>query len=89
MNNGNLTSQIVGETTDVEVWLSRAGLRFKGLGIDEGSVIIRKQWREYQAAVQRCCVVLHLPPERVQLGGVYAFLRIPNVQAQFTQNNII
>ncbi|HYW19267.1 MAG TPA: hypothetical protein VE956_08120 [Nodularia sp. (in: cyanobacteria)] len=89
MFNKNIFSEPIGETTDVEVWLLRAGLKFSELSNDALSISIRKQWREYQAAVQRCCAVLHLPPERVQLGGVYAFLRIPDVQAQFTQNNTI
>lgn len=81
MNNDNLVSQIVGETTDVEVWLSRAGLRFEDLGKDEGSVTIRKQWREYQAAVHRCCVALGQTPAEIQLSGVYANLRIPSILA--------
>ena len=68
----------VGETTDVETWLSRAGLKFEDLDKDPISVAIRRQWREYQTAVHRCCVALHKTPERVQLGGVYAKLRIPN-----------
>ncbi|WP_392532671.1 hypothetical protein [Nostoc sp. C117] len=67
----------VGETTDVESWLIRSGLRFSDLGNDTASRAIRKQWREYQAAVQRCCAVLHLPPSQVQLAGDYANLRIP------------
>ena len=68
---------ILGETTDVESWLIRAGLRFSDLGDDAASIAIRKQWREYQAAVQRCCATLHQPPSRVQLSGDYANLRIP------------
>jgi hypothetical protein len=74
----NPIPEILGETTDVESWLIRAGLRFSDLGNDAASMEIRKQWREYQAAVQRCCAVLHQPPSRVQLSGDYANLRIPN-----------
>ncbi|MBD2680242.1 MULTISPECIES: hypothetical protein [Nostoc] len=77
MDNINPIPEIVGETTDVEVWLIRAGLKFSDLGDDAGSIAIRKQWREYQAAVQRCCAILHQPPSKVQLGGDYAKLRIP------------
>ncbi|MEH1943821.1 MAG: hypothetical protein V7L01_26870 [Nostoc sp.] len=73
----NSIPEIVGETTDVEAWLIRAGLRFSDLGNDAASVAIRKQWREYQAAVQRCCASLHQPPSRIQLSGDYAILRIP------------
>ncbi|MBD2249076.1 hypothetical protein H6G96_39110 [Nostoc sp. FACHB-892] len=79
MFNKNIFSEPIGETADVEVWLLRAGLKFSDLGNDTLSISIRKQWRKYQAVVQRCCAVLHLPPERVQLGGVYDFLRIPDV----------
>ncbi|MBD2248058.1 hypothetical protein [Nostoc sp. FACHB-888] len=82
-------SEPIGETTDVEVWLLRAGLKFSDLGNDALSISIRKQWREYQAAVQICCAVLHLTPERIQLGGVYSLLRIPDFQIKFTQNNTI
>ncbi|MDF5710693.1 MAG: hypothetical protein PUP90_24240 [Nostoc sp. S4] len=78
MNDINPIPEIVGETTDVESWLIRAGLRFSDLGDDAASRAIRKQWREYQAAVQRCCVALHQPPSQVQLGGDYAKLRIPS-----------
>ncbi len=39
-------------------------------------ITTRKQWCEYQAAVQRCCAIFHQPPERVQLSGVYQKLRI-------------
>ncbi|MEH2157950.1 hypothetical protein [Nostoc sp.] len=74
----NSIPEIVGETTDVESWLIRAGLRFSDLGNDAASIAIRKQWREYQAAVHRCCVTLHQPPSRVQLSGDYANLRIPS-----------
>ncbi|MEH1770138.1 hypothetical protein [Nostoc sp.] len=77
MKNINPISEIVGETTDVESWLIRAGLRFSDLGEDAESIAIRKQWREYQAAVHRCCVTLHQLPSHVQLGGDYANLRIP------------
>lgn len=77
MENIDPIPEMVGETTDVEVWLIRAGLRFSDLGDDAGSIAIRKQWREYQAAVQRCCAVLHQSPAKVQLGGDYAKLRIP------------
>lgn len=81
MFNNNLFSEPFGETTDVEIWLSRAGLKFEDLGNDATSIAIRKQWREYQAAVQRCCATLHQPPERVQLNGVYQKLRIPSSEA--------
>jgi hypothetical protein len=74
----NPIPEILGETTDVESWLIRAGLKFSDLGNDAASTAIRKQWREYQAAVQRCCAVLHQPPSRVQLSGDYAKLRIPS-----------
>ncbi|WP_223280050.1 hypothetical protein [Nostoc sp. PA-18-2419] len=77
MNEINPIPEIIGETTDVESWLIRSGLKFSDLGDDATSRAIRKQWREYQAAVQRCCVVLHQPPSQVQLGGDYAKLRIP------------
>lgn len=78
MENINFIPEPIGETTEVEAWLSRAGLKFEDLGNDAVSIAIRRQWREYQAAVHRCCVALHQPPERVQLSGVYANLRIPN-----------
>ncbi|MEH2381556.1 MAG: hypothetical protein V7K27_22155 [Nostoc sp.] len=78
MENINPIPEIVGETTDVESWLIRAGLRFSDLGNDAASIAIRKQWREYQAAVQRCCATLHQPPSSVQLSGDYAKLRIPS-----------
>ncbi|MBD2773951.1 hypothetical protein [Iningainema tapete] len=78
MKSDNFISSPVGETTDVEVWLFRAGLRFEDLGSDDASTAIRMQWREYQAAVQKCCAILRLPPERVQLCGVYTRLRIPD-----------
>ncbi|MHC5727234.1 MAG: hypothetical protein ACYT04_75025 [Nostoc sp.] len=77
MENINPIPEIVGETTDVESWLIRAGLRFSDLGNDAASIAIRKQWREYQAAVQRCCATLHQPPSSVQLSGDYGKLRIP------------
>jgi hypothetical protein len=77
MENTNYIRQILGETTDVESWLIRAGLRFSDLGDDAASIAIRKQWREYQAAVQRCCAILQQPPSCVQLSGDYAKLRIP------------
>ncbi|MBC1238894.1 hypothetical protein VF14_32350 [Nostoc linckia z18] len=77
MDKINPTPEIVGETTDVEVWLIRAGLKFCDLGNDAASKAIRQQWREYQAAVHRCCVLLHKPPSKVQLSGDYARLRIP------------
>ncbi|MBN3890158.1 MAG: hypothetical protein HWQ43_13635 [Nostoc sp. JL31] len=73
----NYIPEIVGETTDVESWLMRAGLRFSDLGDDAASIEIRRQWREYQAAVHRCCVTLHQPPSGIQLSGDYASLRIP------------
>ncbi|MBC6432451.1 hypothetical protein FM036_17485 [Nostoc sp. HG1] len=75
----NSIPEILGETTDVETWLIRAGLRFSDLGNDAASIAIRKQWREYQAAVQRCCATLHQPPSRIQLSGDYANLRIPGI----------
>ncbi|MEH2325549.1 MAG: hypothetical protein V7K32_18720 [Nostoc sp.] len=73
----NPIPEILGETTDVETWLIRGGLRFSDLGNDAASLAIRKQWREYQAAVQRYCATLHQPPSHVQLSGDYAKLRIP------------
>jgi hypothetical protein len=78
MKNINHIREIVGETTDVESWLIRAGLRFSDLGNDTASKTIRNQWREYQAAVRKCCAVLHLPPSQVQLGGDYTKLRMPS-----------
>lgn len=66
-----------GETADVSQWLSRAGLSFDDLGSDASSIAIRKQWREYQAAVRMLCVATHQPPDRVQLSGIYAKLRVP------------
>ncbi len=78
MESINTIQEPLGETTDVEVWLSRAGLKFADLGQDEASKAIRKQWREYQAAVHKCCVALHQPAEMVHLTGVYAKLRIPS-----------
>jgi hypothetical protein len=89
MFNKNILSQPIGETADVEVWLLRAGLKFSDLSNDALSISIRKQWREYQAVVQRCCAVLHLPPERVQLGGVYALLRMPEIQVKSPQSDTI
>ncbi|MDZ8082456.1 MAG: hypothetical protein RMY36_013600 [Nostoc sp. SerVER01] len=77
MDKINPIPEMVGETTDVESWLIRAGLRFSDLGDDTASRAIRQQWREYQTAVHRCCVILHQPPSKVQLGGDYAKLRIP------------
>lgn len=76
--NSNFPSEIVGETTDVEFWLSRAGLKFTDLGKDEASTVIRKQWREYQAAVHSHCVLLRQAPEKIQLTGDYVRLRIPD-----------
>ena len=73
----NAIPEMLGETTDVETWLIRAGLKFSDLGNDAASIAIRKQWREYQAAVQRCCATLHQPPSRIQLSRDYAKLRIP------------
>lgn len=73
----NYIPEIVGETTDVESWLMRAGLRFSDLGDDAASIEIRRQWREYKAAVHRCCVTLHQTPSGIQLSGDYASLRIP------------
>jgi hypothetical protein len=63
--NKNLFLEPIGERTDVEVWLLRAGLKFEDLGNDAVSISIRKQWREYQAAVQRCCAVLHQLPDNL------------------------
>ncbi len=73
----NRTSSLQGETTDVTEWLSRAGLRFEDLGNDANSLAIRNQWREYQAAVRMYCVSKRQPPEKVQLDGIYAKLRVP------------
>ena len=69
--------ELQGETTDVNEWLSRSGLRFEDLGDDPTSVAIRRQWREYQAAVRMFCVATQQTPERVQLSGVYEKLRVP------------
>ncbi|MBD2438084.1 hypothetical protein [Nostoc sp. FACHB-110] len=82
MNNSNFLSEPVGETTEVEIWLARAGLKFADLGNDPKSAAIKMQWREYQATVYRCCMVLHLPPAAIQLSGVYAHLRIPCATGQ-------
>ena len=73
----NRTPSLQGETTDVTEWLSRAGLRFEDLGNDADSLAIRRQWREYQAAVRMYCVSKRQPPEKVQLDGIYAKLRVP------------
>ncbi|MBD2344643.1 hypothetical protein [Anabaena subtropica] len=89
MGNINAVPEPLGETTDVEVWLSRAGLKFADLSHDVASKAIRKQWREYQAAVQKCCVALHQPPERVQLSGVYAKLRIPGDTSIANDENVL
>lgn len=85
MENINPIPEIVGETTEVESWLIRAGLRFSDLGNDAASIAIRKQWREYQAAVQRCCATLHQPPSSVQLSGDYAKLRIPSGASTYSE----
>ena len=69
--------ELQGETTDVNEWLSRSGLRFEDLGDDPTSVAIRRQWREYQATVRMFCVATQQTPERVQLSGVYEKLRVP------------
>ncbi|HEY9729395.1 MAG TPA: hypothetical protein V6D50_23335 [Chroococcales cyanobacterium] len=69
--------ELKGETTDVNEWLSRSGLRFEDLGDDPTSVAIRRQWREYQAAVRMFCITTQQTPERVQLSGVYEKLRVP------------
>ena len=69
--------QLQGETTDVNEWLSRSGLRFEDLGDDATSAAIRRQWREYQAAVRMFCISAQQTPERVQLSGIYAKLRVP------------
>ena len=71
------TLELQGETTDVNEWLSRSGLRFEDLGDDPSSVAIRRQWREYQAAVRMFCITTQQRPERVQLSGIYAKLRAP------------
>jgi hypothetical protein len=89
MENINPIPEILGETTDVESWLIRAGLRFSDLGKDADSIAIRKQWREYQAAVQRCCATLHQPPSRVQLTGDYANLRIPGCTSSVTPWRVV
>lgn len=81
----NPIPEILGETTEVESWLIRAGLRFSDLGDDAASIAIRKQWREYQAAVQRCCATLHQPPSNVQLSGDYAKLRIPSGASTYSE----
>jgi hypothetical protein len=84
MENFYAMAQFVGETTDVTCWLSRAGLKFEDLGNDPASKAIRKQWREYQAAVQRCCATTGLVPEQIQLSGVYAKLRVPQINYEAT-----
>ncbi|MEH2412509.1 hypothetical protein [Nostoc sp.] len=81
----NPIPEILGETTDVESWLIRGGLRFSDLGNDAASIEIRKQWREYQAAVQRCCATLHQTPSSVQLSGDYAKLRIPGAVSTYSE----
>ncbi|MBW4645708.1 MAG: hypothetical protein KME23_22435 [Goleter apudmare HA4340-LM2] len=89
MNANNSISETIGETTDVEVWLSRAGLKFADLGNDDASAIIRRQWREYQAAVRGYCILLRQPPEQIQLTGDYARLRIPDgVVAKYLSENL-
>ncbi|MBD2013055.1 hypothetical protein H6F96_03365 [Microcoleus sp. FACHB-53] len=79
METRNITPSSQGETTDVNEWLSRAGLSFEDLGNDASSVAIRHQWREYQAAVRMYCISKRQPPEGVQLDGIYAALRVPQV----------
>ncbi|MBD2454041.1 hypothetical protein H6G80_08100 [Nostoc sp. FACHB-87] len=87
MNNATSISDPVGETTDVEVWLARAGLKFTDLGNNATSAVIRRQWREYQAAVYKCCILLHLPAEAVQLSDAYAHLRIPCITGDKRQES--
>ncbi|MBE9207337.1 hypothetical protein IQ244_12535 [Nostoc sp. LEGE 06077] len=82
MNNSTFISEPVGETNDVEVWLARAGLKFEDLGKDVTSTAIRIQWREYQTAVHRCSILLHLPADAIQLSGAYAHLRVPCVASR-------
>ncbi|QLE56737.1 hypothetical protein [Nostoc sp. TCL26-01] len=89
MENIYLSPELIGETKDVEIWLSRAGLKFADLGNDAASKAIRQQWREYQAAVQRCCISLRQPPEQIQLSGVYAHLRIPGHTASTTNDQLV
>ncbi|MBD2255374.1 hypothetical protein [Nostoc parmelioides] len=89
MENIHSVREPLGETTDVEVWLGRAGLKFADLGHDDASKAIRKQWREYQAAVQKCCVALRQPPELVQLSGAYAKLRIPGDKSIANDESIL
>ena len=79
MKTNNFTPSPQGETTDVNEWLNRAGLSFEDLGNDAASLAIRHQWREYQAAVRMYCISKRQPPERVQLDGVYAKYRVPQV----------
>ena len=71
------TLELQGETTDVNEWLNRSGLRFEDLSDDASSAAIRRQWREYQAAVRMFCITTQQTPERVQLNGVYEKLRAP------------
>jgi hypothetical protein len=84
----NSTLNLQGETTDVNVWLSRSGLRFEDLGDDPTSVAIRRQWREYQAAVRMFCITTQQTPERVQLSGVYTKLRVPQAIATTRQDTV-
>lgn len=77
MQSTHPTLKLQGETTDVNEWLSRSGLRFEDLGDDPTSVAIRRQWREYQAAVRMFCIAKQQTPERVELSGAYAKLRVP------------
>ncbi len=81
----NRVPSLQGETTDVTEWLSRAGLRFEDLGNDANSLAIRNQWREYQAAVRMYCISKRQPPEKVQLDGIYAKLRVPQVSVFASQ----
>lgn len=87
MENFYAMAQFVGETTDVTCWLSTAGLKFEDLGDDPASRAIRKQWREYQAAVQKCCAATGLLPEHIQLSGVYAKLRVPQINYEASKLN--
>lgn len=89
MENMTPTPESQGETTDVNEWLSRAGLRFEDLGNDAISAAIRQQWRQYQAAVRRLCIITHQLPELVLLSGTEAKLRIPQIRDDSHVNNSV
>lgn len=76
------TPEAQGETTEVNEWLSRSGLRFEDLGDDASSMVIRQQWRQYQAAVRRYSIIKHQPPERVRLEGADEKLRKPQIEVK-------